>query len=420
MKGGPEYQHLPEQSHFSHIINGIFGLARFLRFAVEHGIRLPSLDETQARQAFALFTVHEMHKDHKVEKLGGSEFSVPLAHLRAEYSALGLESFAQVDDHLMRAANVHKRSKSHGDLLLSDDPQAARLWLLVRIADTFASVKSPSEAIASLQSYLADLSQVFIPQASTGKFALYYHEVRDVRGVLTNAIHQAVAAELAARYDLFPLLYFATGAVYIGPNGLSQTDTTELLPSVADAVLKGLTAGSDTGAARDALRRQKFDFQPYAYAFADAQALLEVVKEVVIGSKPDAKVPTAEIDGLIAKRKELTDEWRATMEERLGIQILDPKEHKTFNELWSLSRLFLLYVDTLLRDLSLPARPAQKWFVATYAAPADRLPNCPPVMPTSWKREAVGPKVPCWSSPITSCADLISAAALLRLCLLQK
>lgn len=365
VKGGPEYSHLPEQSHFAHIVNGIFGLAHFLRFVVDRGIRVPGLDETQVRQAFALFTIHEMHKDHTVEKLGGSEFSVPLQALRAEYDALGLEQLAEVDDHLMRAANVHKRSSKHGDILLSNDPQAARLWLLVRIADTFASVKSPAEAIGSLKGYLADLSPVFAAQTPPGKYALYYHELNDVRGALTNAIHQAVARELEAKHGFFPLLNFATGALYLGPRRQERADQDDLIPATAGAVLSALTEGSGASAARDALRRQKFDFEPYVHAFADAQSQLEVVQEVVIGSKPDAKVAIQEIDGLLTKRQELTDEWRASVEERLGIAILDPKGHKTFNELWSLVRLYLLYVDTLLRDLS-PGTGRLDWFLQTF------------------------------------------------------
>lgn len=369
VKGGPEYQHLPEQSHFSHIINGIFGLARFLRFVIGQGIRLPGLNETQVRQAFALFTVHEVHKDHTVEKLGGSEFSVPLDALRAEYDALGLEVFAgAVDDHLMRAANVHKRSSKHGDLLLTGGPHAARLWLLVRIADTFASVKTPEEAVDSLRGYLADLSPAFVPQSLPGKYALYTHQIKDVRGVLTNAIHRAVAEQLAADAGFFPLLYFATGALYLGPASPPNAGHDGFITDVAGRVLGALTGGSGASAARDGLRRQKFDFEPYVYAFADGAALLEVVREETITAKPDPKAALDEINDLVAKRKDLPTGWRDTVEERFAIALLDPKEHKTFNELWSQARRYLLYVDTLLRDLN-PGADRLEWFLKAFEVP---------------------------------------------------
>lgn len=368
VKGGPEYEHLPEQSHFAHIINGIFGLMQLLRFCSEHQIRIANLNEKTLRQTLALFTVHEVHKDHAVAKLGGSEFGIPLERLREEYDSLGLDAFATVDDHLLRAANVHKRSFKHGDLLLSEEPLASQMWLLVRIADTFASVKTPEESVSSLQGYLADLSPAFISQSPPGRYVLYYHQIKDVRGVLTNTIHQAVARELKTRYDFFPLLYFAAGTLYLGPAGDLHCDAGDLATAVTSHVLSGLTEGADPGSARDGLRRQKFDFEPYVYALADVHSLLEVVQEVVLASKPDAKKAIQEIDGLVANRRELTDEWRMSLENRLGIQLLDPKEYRSFNDLWFLVHLYLLYVDTLLRDLS-PETQRLDWFLQTFSVP---------------------------------------------------
>jgi len=141
-KGGKDYQHLPEQSLFTHIINGVFGLARFLRFVVEQGIPIHGLDEAALRKAIALYTVHEVHKLPDVEPIGSTEFAIPLERLREEYEALGLRDFADVDEHLMRAANVHKRSTRHGDLLLTLEENAPLLELLVRLADGLASIKS--------------------------------------------------------------------------------------------------------------------------------------------------------------------------------------------------------------------------------------------------------------------------------------
>lgn len=365
VKGGLDYEHLPEQSHFAHIVNGIFGLVQLMKFLITHRVPLPDLDETILRKALALYTVHEVHKDNQVELLGSSEFSIPLARLREEYDQLGLADFAEVHDHLIRAANVHKRSSKHGDLLLSNDPKAARLWLLVRIADTFASVKTPEEAVSSLKGYLADLGPTFAPQSPPGKYALYYHQIKDVRGVLTNTIHQAVSEQLAADREFFPLLYFATGTLYLGPAQKVVTFDDSFAAKVTGRVLGVLSGSSGSSTARDGLRRQKFDFEPYVYAFADVESLLTVVREETATAKPDPKIAIDEIDNLVIRRKELTAEWRATVEQRFDITLLDPKEHKTFNELWSQVRRYLLYVDTLLRDLD-PNTNRLEWFLHTF------------------------------------------------------
>ena len=389
VKGGPDYPHLPEQSHFAHIVNGAFGFMRFVAFLSAQNVRIPGLTIKQIRKALALFTVHDMHKAPGIALLGTSQFSIPLSRLREEYERLGLIEFAgDVDDHLLRAANVHKRSTKHGDLLLSGDPDAARLWLLVRIADTLASVKTPAEAVSSLKGYLADLSPLFAPQSPPGKYALYYHEIKDVRGVLTNAIHQAVAQELTQEFGFFPLLYFATGALYLGPADASVANLDNMITDIATSALGALGATSGSDVVKDGLRRQKFDFESYVYAFASADSLLEVVRDVVLNAKPDARVAQKEIDGLVAKRKELDETWRATVEQRLGLQLLDPKEHKTFNELWSLVRQYLLYVDTLLRDLS-PETSRLDWFLQTFAIPEETANNLR-IEGEIWSRGGVG------------------------------
>jgi CRISPR type I-D-associated protein Csc3/Cas10d len=152
-KGGPDYPHLSEQSMFMHIINGTFGLSRLLRFIINRRILIPHLDKLALRKAFALYTLHDVHKFvSEEERLGSSEFSIPLERLRQEYQKLGLVEFAELDEHLIRAVNVSKRSHYQGDILLSKEPSSF-LWLLVRIGDTLASMRNLQET-GTLEGYL--------------------------------------------------------------------------------------------------------------------------------------------------------------------------------------------------------------------------------------------------------------------------
>lgn len=377
VKGGPDYPYLAEQSHFSHIVNGVFGLARLMEFVIERGITIRELDSELFRKALAAYTIHEVHKSADVKLMGGSEFSIPLEQLQQEYRRLGLDAFANLDSHIMRAANVHKRSPKHGDLLISDDPRATRLWLLVRIADTLASAQTPAEASDSLRGYLAELGPVFASASPPGKWALYYHEIRDVRGVLTNAVHQAVSRKLEADLDFFSLLYFATGTLYIGPARVEEGAASDLIPAVANQVLQLLTQGAGADAIRDGLRGNKFDFEPYVYAFASIEDLLQVVHDDTLVAKADSKIAEEEIETLSDEKRKnkLPPDWRDTVERRLGIRLLDPKEYRVFNDLWFRVRRYLLYVDALLRDLS-PAENRLDWLLRTFVIPqpyADNL-----------------------------------------------
>jgi len=167
-KGGPDYPHLSEQSMFTHVINGTFGLARLLRFIIDRRILIPHLDEVALRKAIALYTLHDVHKFvSEEERLGSSEFSIPLERLRKEYQELGLVEFVELDEHLIRAVNVSKRNHYQGDILLSKEPRSF-LWLLVRIGDTLASMRNLQET-GTLEGYLKQLGPDFAPTG--GKYA---------------------------------------------------------------------------------------------------------------------------------------------------------------------------------------------------------------------------------------------------------
>jgi hypothetical protein len=367
VKGGPEYPHLSEQSHFAHIVNGVFALAELLKFLVTERMFVAGLDEATVRRSLALYTVHEVHKTDDYHKLGKSEFSIPLERLREEYDRLGLSEFATVDEHLMRMANVHKRSSKHGDVLLGEG-DGSLPWLLVRLADTFASVKSPEEARSSLMTYLPKLGPAFAPKSPPGKYAIHYHEIKDVRGVLTNTIHQAVAQQLQQKCGLYPLLYFATGTLYLGTSEAGEFEHRTFVRGVVDRVLDSLTQyGKDsTDAIRSGLRQTYFDFETFVYSFAGVPALLDIVRDdCLISPKPDTKAIDKDVAGLLAK-KGLPDGWtEETVTARLGISQDEPK---AFNEHWVRARRYLFYVDKMLRALS-PSENALEWFLQNFATP---------------------------------------------------
>jgi len=366
VKGGPDYPHLPEQSHFSHIINGVFALAQLVKFLIERDLHLPGLDEDVFRKTLALFTVHEVHKDEGVDLLGSSQFSIPLERLREEYERLGLDEFAEVDEHLMRAANVHKRSTKHGDLLVTRETNAARLWLWVRLADTFASVKTPEEAVASLRGYLADLGPAFAPKSPPGRYALYYHEIKDVRGVLTGLIHQAVAERLEQEYDFSSLLYFATGTLYLGPAQVETPDQDVFIQRVIDGVLGALTRYAGTGAkgaALTGLRKKRYDFEDFVYSFADVGTLLEIARERASGSK--GKQIKGDIDSLLGKQG-VPEGWddAETVARYLEMDLDQPD---AFLDHWDRARYYLLYVDHIMGKLS-PESPVE-WLLDAFPVP---------------------------------------------------
>lgn len=366
VKGGPEYNHLSEQSHFAHITNGVFGLSELVRFLVERQVFINDLNETVFRKALALFTIHEVHKAWDYEKIGSTEFSIPLSRLQQEYERLGLSQFALVDEHLMRNANVHKRSTKHGDSLLSNEDNGSLLWLLVRLADTFASVKTPAEAISSLVGYLKMLGPVFMPQSPPGQYRLYYHEIQDMRGVLTNIIHATISQSLQKQQGFYPLLFFPTGTLYLGPSSPRELSRADIIQEVITDTLDNLTLyGGGADAIRLGQRAAYFDFETFVYSFASVPTLLELVRDDTISAKVRTQDIAKDFDGLLRK-KELPGGWTdETVDEKLALTRNEPKE---FIEHWARARRYLFYVDKILRGLN-PTASAMDWFLQHFVLP---------------------------------------------------
>lgn len=392
-KGGPEYAHLSEQSMLAHVVNGIFALARLIRFVIEKKIFVVGLDEQTLRKAFALFPVHDAHKLSDFDPMGKSEFSIPLERLQEEYAKLGLNQFAEIDAHLMRVANVSKRSPYQGDLMLAEE-KASLVWLLVRLADTMASMIAPGET-GTLGRYLKQIAPEFASKRNG--FCLYFHEIKDVRGVLTNLTHSTVAQQLEAEHGFYPLLFYTTGTLYLGPTRLPKFDRTTFVDNVVQNVLGGMIGqGSEeakTFVQEGGIRREKYDFQPHIHTIADVPLLLEIVHEETLSARPKAEEDREthqwnfgrkelEKVGKIKINKEETAKqkkkdsdssatpntgipgksWQTEAEKHLGISL---SESKDFNALWWQARRYLLYVDNLLRDLA-PAQNRLEWFLLEF------------------------------------------------------
>ncbi|MBP0013791.1 MAG: type I-D CRISPR-associated protein Cas10d/Csc3 [Roseofilum sp. SBFL] len=362
-KGGPDYPHLAEQSMLGHILNGAFGLFEILKFIESEKICCYGLNHSSIRKALALYSIHDIHKFNDFQKIGNSEFSIPLERLEKEYENLNLVDFAgEVDAHLMRSGNVSKRSTHHGDLLLSNDENGNLLWILVRIADTIASVTSPSDLVFSLENYLKDLA----PEFRT-KYKLYSHELKDIRGVLTNSIHTAVKNHLCQELGFQDIAYFSTGTLYIGEKKIDVFYRKNLIKKVVFDVLNSLQPSPEIvkSAAKEGLREKQYDFQDYVYTFSTIKNLLQIILETTQNvSKPDAKTIIQDIED-ISKRS--PQGWLDSFEPRFDVSL---DESKDFNQRWFLVRRYLLYVDGIMKGIA-PDLERVNWFCDTFKVPSE-------------------------------------------------
>lgn len=352
-KGGAGYRHLSEQTMFAHVLNGAFGFSRLWAWLDREGL-LP-YDETQHRQFLSLWTTHDLYKLTD-ERLGTSTFSLEEKTITAEVEALGLSDFAETTWRQHRAAMVGDPSPYQGDLALCP-PGTQRLLDMVHVADALASITSPQET-GGVWNDLLKLS----PRLKD--YVLYWHELSDIRGILTNQIHHAVATTLEQEHGLFPVLFFASGVLYIGRKELPSVDRARLCEKVADKVLSILQPGDVKIDIAQARRRgNPFRFEPFVFAIVPWKEVLRFGYQQAL-RKPSKKFYAELIKKWFVKprKKELPYPDAAAMQKALGVT--DLLDNADFNQRWNAVTTYLDFADGVVEVCANLKRPAERvrWF----------------------------------------------------------
>lgn len=285
----------------THILNGLYALTRTLEYLEKYGYY--TLSATEFKRALVLYSLHDAYKDGDLARwrVGTSDFDIPLAALNDLLERMKLREFVSVKPEDLRAASVALLSTKVADLSACT-PGITRLLTLVHLADSFASQQT-SRDYTSAENRLRELSRddatrnrnysrisQRLSEASTSEeesrpaLALYYHELDDYRGLSTLLIHQVVEEELAP-FELYPILYFANGLLYIGPAKVA-IDVEKVRANVASRLFTKIrqeAKGESLTVAKMACVRDKgiTQFKEYAYLFCSFDMLLQAAVEKI-------------------------------------------------------------------------------------------------------------------------------------------
>jgi len=230
------------ESLYTHVLNGVFVLET-LR---EH----VGLNDTEARVLYTAFTVHDINKALNQQKAFGK--LATRKNIAAEIKKLGLTAFfpawkTYLEDitSLVRGHSGHyhsggerwiaKRAPVYG---LGLERVNALLHLMraadvVDLSHTLEESTLKSDFLGYLNVYLADSSQPV-------QYEFVTHRLTEQRGLLTNVIHNAIAAELRERYELIPLLYYPDGIAYLAKKGhvpvIGENDSARMAQRVAQTI----------------------------------------------------------------------------------------------------------------------------------------------------------------------------------------
>lgn len=203
-----------DQSLINHVRNGVFALAQLNEAVRELGGY--TLDEEQLRGTIALFVIHDIHKlNTERDSDPKSRFDIPKEEVNRYVKQFELDGFAPY----LGERDFQSCAIDHHDNWQANHDRSTRrfnkLRPFIRLADAFASCEQPEEVVSdSVQTALEHA----YPNAN---FELRYHFIDDVKGILTNLIHNAVAERLHTD-EYQQLLIYQDGCVYLTPTDAPQ------------------------------------------------------------------------------------------------------------------------------------------------------------------------------------------------------
>jgi CRISPR-associated protein Csc3 len=291
----PEY-HI-DQPLRTHILNGLYAVTRVIEHLDQRGYA--HVSERDFKRLLALYLFHDAYKDSALAdaRIGTSDFAVSLDALKALYDEMGLCAFMDIKAEDLRAASVSLLSPKVADFSAAS-AGLSQVLTWIHMADAFASQQTARD-VATAERRLYEVSRhdaVFVrqdlrmskradistPEAEVRPpLKFYYHELDDYRGLSTLLIHQATE-EILGPYGLYPILYFANGTLYLGPEQI-EADTETLRTAIAEKLfekIKQETSNESLTVAKEACDARKgMKIEKYAYLFCRLDDLLSAVCE---------------------------------------------------------------------------------------------------------------------------------------------
>ena len=236
------------ESLYIHVLSGVFVLET-LREAL-------GLSDVEARVLYTAFTIHDINK--ALNRAGAFGKLATRKNVAAEVERLELSAFfsdwgTYLEDitSLVRGHSGHHHSGGERWIVKREEiyglglERVNALLHLMRAADvvdlshTLEESSFKAEFLGHLNTYLADSGRPI-------QYEFVTHRLTELRGILTNVLHNAIAAELRERYGLIPLLYYPDGIAYLVEKGhapaIGDDDLAQIAQRIAEVISEATTA----------------------------------------------------------------------------------------------------------------------------------------------------------------------------------
>src|SRR6266581_1822718 len=236
-----------DQSMVSHQLNGIFPVMRLLNILEsEHLGRVP-FTQTERQVYILSYLMHDVDKIADVRDVptkSRTDIERTKDLIAEELRKCNVAAFfpdyaAYLEDIAFLVVNTQEKHGTHLNTFLWQLQLPERRISLLRSLCTYSD--RIAYLIASPAGILTDESQrltSILSELSDNQLVFSYHQLREVRGLLTNVINNGlVHLFIEGREGIWPYLFFSDGVVYIKRKSLQFALTTE---QIVDAVRKQL------------------------------------------------------------------------------------------------------------------------------------------------------------------------------------
>ena len=250
-----KFEEKDDQSMLSHQLNGIFPALRLLNILEKEDLGAAPYSDIEREVYILAYLMHDVNKILNIRDLETrtrSAVEEAKTMIASELEKCSANAFfpdwrAYLEDIAYLVVNTQEQWGTHlntfGWNLRLPEKRIQELRRLCTYSDCIAYLLPMPSAILSTGD--ARKLNTFLGELSDDELVFTYHQLREVRGLLTNVINDSLVnlyTDIGQRSGIWPYLFFSNGVVYITRKKLRLTVASEQIVEAVEARLREICA----------------------------------------------------------------------------------------------------------------------------------------------------------------------------------
>ncbi len=250
-----KFEDKSDQSMLSHQLNGIFPSVRLLNLLEAEGLGPAPFTDIERRVYMLAYLMHDVDKivqQHGVETADRADIERAKDLVADQLRLCNVEKFfpefaAYLEDITYLVVNTQQMWGTHLHTFNWRLQLKERRLLLLRRLCTYSDhiaylITSPAAILGDTETRTLT---TILSELSNDELVFTYHQLREVRGLLTNVINNGIVQLfIDGRNGVWPYLFFSDGVVYIKRKSLQLVLSKEQIVETVQSQLRQICAGT--------------------------------------------------------------------------------------------------------------------------------------------------------------------------------